>query len=456
MPRLSLTDNDYLAHRGTMIDRPHPIWGAISDFYQTISGKELLDVIWASYDVIKRSLLEEADFREYDHTMWSKKYLSVRFSAVPLQLFFGEAAEFEEIPDGAVLCLPTGVADQYYLPSGFRSINRLQDFLRRPVVNLTGNTDTGQFVTDTSVVDNAKGTITFNADVDYYDTMWATGYKMKSITEMVERFGSFVGYDFNPRWEGWYERDIFTDLLLLFYIYYHGPSYANLEMGLTILNHFPYCPFKARVLNVEPTELTVESLRNGEVRVINNATGRDFQTRVAGTWTPVAAGDIIEDFEILTDAIEVLSVVIDASILDRIPYSFDQARNMFFVRLKNDDYELLEPAASAIFIERMRAFGTNHDIVMWMDIIPETEIVTSAFRLPLQPAVRLESSNGRMPSMGEISLETWLSVFPPMPAARIATIFSRVPTIIPSTRIQTSFYRAPMAPAALRIETSHE
>lgn len=455
MPRLSLTDNDYLAHRGTMIDRPHPIWGAISDFYQTISGRELLDVIWASYDVIKRSLLEEADFREYDHTMWSKKYLSVRFSAVPLQLFFGDETEFDAIPDGAVLCLPTGVADQYYLPSGFRSINRLQDFLRRPVVNLTGNTDTGQFVTDTSVVDNAKGTITFNADVNYYDTMWATGYKMKSITEMVERFGSFVGYDFNPRWEGWYERDIFADLLLLFYIYYHGPSYANLEMGLTILNHFPYCPFKARVLNVEPTALTVESLRNGEVRVINNTTGQDFQTRVAGTWTPVAAGDVIEDFEILTNAVEVLSVVIDASILDRIPYSFDQARNMFFVRLNHDSYVFPEPTATAEFLERMRAYATNYDIVMWMDIVPETDIVTSAFKAPLAPTMDLYSSNALVPKEADIDIYTILGGIPMVPGIGLVTGFNEAPPE-PSVRLQTGHQATPLAPSVHTVETSYD
>lgn len=460
MAKIEMTNDLVTAHRGSFLDMPHHVWDVISNAYFFVKGKEILDVIWSAYDRLAYCLVDETDNREYDHVVLSRKYLAPRFSPFPLQLYFGESTDFDDrggVPTGGILCEPVpdpGHPDTYYLPTYIRQIVRLQDCLKNSVMDLLGNVDDGPFTTSSSVIDNAKGTIVFTGD--YYDIMWATAYKMKSLTELLERFGKMVGYA--TRWENRFEEDVAYDLFGMLYVLYHGPSYTNLELGLTILNNLPYSPYAGRVLNVTPTELVMEAANSGKVVTIANNTGRYFTHRVNGVWTVLSKGDAIEAYDILTDAIQVLSVIIDRDIMDRLPYSFTQARNMFFVRLKHDDYELPEPDASAVFIERMRAFGTDYDIVMWMwmDIIPEIEIVTSAFRMPLKPSTRLETSNGRIPSIGEISLDTWLAVFPSAPVVDVATIFSRVPTVIPSTRIQTSFYRAPMAPAALRIETSYE
>jgi len=463
MAKIEMTTDLMIAHRGSFIDIPHHVWDVISNMYSMVSGKEILDVIWSAYDRLAYCLVDEANNREYDHVVLSRKYLMPRMSPFPLQLYFGEEADFTDrggVPDGGILCLPVSdpmnpgffLPDTYYLPTFIREVVRLQDYLKNPVMDLLGNVDDAAFDTTSSVIDNAKGTIVFNED--YYDIMWATSYKAKSLTELLERFGSLVGY--STRWENRFEEDVAYDLFGMLYVLYHGPTYENLELGLTILNNLPYSPYAGRVLNITPTELVLERSDNGRVVVIANDTGQDFMRRVDDVWTLLAVGDHVGPYTVLTDTIQVLSVIIDPTIMERIPYSFTQARNMFFVRLKHDDYELPEPDVSADFLERMRAFGTNYDIVMWMDIVPEVEVVTSAFRMPSSPEISLESANGKVPPAVDYDLFTWHAVVPPVPGMDVVSIHAMAPSIRPSMRMQTHYLRAPSAPGVLEMETSHE
>lgn len=460
MPKIDMTLDLYYIHQMELDLAPHRGWGYLSDHYSRVAGTEVLDIIWSGYDKVKLALFEEVTFRTYDHTPFSKKHLQNYYSPVPIQLFFGEEVDFDSwggVPDGGILCKPTGVADQYFLPADFRDIARLQDFVFSPGTTLVASKHkmTKDYTVTTYVEDGKQGIIQFESGATYYSIMWATAYKIKTMEELLRRFGSLVNY--SDRREGWFENDVFRDIYLLLYVFQHGPTYENLELGLTVVNAFPYTPFACRVESISAThdEMVISNRSTGDFYTISNTTGQEFVHRVNGAWTAITEGTLLNAYEIITDAVEVKAVTNDPVIAEVLPYSSAEARNIYVIDC-NCDLDKMNMDASRAFLDcdNMNVWGAKYEIIQVIDIVPTFDLETTESLGPPLATMDIESTFGLGPPDAIMGIETTDSLGPPDASIACESILGRVP-LQPTCSIESSYGKVP-APGVLNsVETNY-
>lgn len=460
MAKIDMTIDLYYIHQREIVRPTHRVWGYLSDFYNQVSGRETFDIIWSGYDKVKLALFEEATFRTYDHTPFSKKHLQNYYSPVPIQFFFGEEADFNDwggVPDGGILCKPTGVANQYYLPEDFRDIARLQDFVYDPGMTLEASRHkmTKDYTITTYVEDGKQGIIQFESGVDYYNIMWATAYRMKTLTELLDRFGSLVGYV--DRREGWFENDVFRDIYLLLFVFQHGPTFYNIELGLTVVNAFPYSPFACRVESISAThdEMVVSNSSTGEFYTISNTTGQEFTHRVDGTWTAISEGDMLDAYEIITDAIEVKAVTNNPTLADVLPYSAAEARNIYVIDC-NCDLSKLDMDATTAFLDcdNMNVWGAKYEIIQVIDIIPTFDLETTESLGPPDAFMEASSTFGLGPPESIMDILTTESLGPPAAEVDCETTVDRVP-LQPECSVESTYGMVPLQGDLSAVETNY-
>ena len=442
--KLLMTDDLRILHRNRIEDSRHWFWSHLSDYYKGHSGRGSFDVIWSAWELAADAMREDLRTREYSHIPSSVNFLSSRLEPIPLQLYFGSQAYWDardiEIPSGGVLCPPTPTNNEdpalgltyfeYFIPIEFRNIDFLQEFLVEPQTELQVSVQ--GYHRDYEITsykeDDRYGKILFKSD--FYDIMWATQYKTKSLTEMKSRFGDLVGH--KPEWDGWFEVDYFRDIYGLLYSLQHGPTYDNLELGLTIINHFPYAPVSGVVEMVEASELIIRDKFGGEY-LVYNGTGQAFQRKISGTWTDIVAGDVLTIYDILTLSVEVYSVINNPTMMSMIPLAPSEARNTFMVTFFCTPTEI-DWTASYAFVERAKAYATKPDYNMFMDWTPEVELVDTTHGLiPTIQPTSMETTHGANPPIPDYTVETVYGTTPPLDKPSITTVWGVKPPTTEST-----------------------
>lgn len=463
--KLLMTDDLRIIHRNRIQFTDHWFWSHISDYYQGHANRTTLDVIWSAWELAADAMREDLSMREYSHVPSARTFIASRLKPLPLQLFFGSQAYFDareiEIPDGAILCLPTPACNEdpaagplffeYWIPAEFRNIDFLQEFLVKPQTELKVNVPgfPGSYVITSYKEDEKYGKILFLKD--FYDIMWGTKYKLKSLTEMKSRFGGLVGHE--PEWDGWFENDYFRDIYGLLYSFQYGPTYDSLELGLTIVNHFPYAPISGVVEVVESNELVMKD-KYGNLHSVNNDTGQDFRHKVNGVWTNIVQGDVLSMYEILTKSVEVYTVVNNPAMMAMVPLSAYEARNTFLISFLCEPPEI-KWTASYAFIERAKAYATKPFYGTFFEWVPQIVSLPTTYGLtPPLFSPRLTTTHGLMPPIAKCSIGTtygkgslcpgilmttsW-GITPPELRGNIATTYRIKAGALSLDRIQTTY-----------------
>jgi hypothetical protein len=191
----------------------------------------------------------------------------------------------------------------YAIPANIRDIFLLQDFLNHPDIALTE--DNGDYTVFSEIQPGKKGEIVFGDGVTLNRYMWAISYTEKLNKDLVERFGPEVGYN-TVRAD---EFDTFMDIYYLRMLQLTGVTNRGLELGLTIMQDWPYTRFKCIVLSITGTTkmrvapYPASALTEGMVYEIENDNELPFQVLDSGTWVDVKPGDVINAGVPLTAAV---------------------------------------------------------------------------------------------------------------------------------------------------------
>lgn len=416
MARIELTEDIILGHSRRQGTERSWVWGYINDLWQIVANTNQIDEIYRGWDELKVGLVEHAELKRRNHSL-GEWFTQGPVKPLPIQLYFGTETYFtdsddplhrtdllDEIPEGAFLCEPTGALNTYYMPSELRSILKLQDFLQSPETQLFASTPdlTIHFGTTSYVIDEQLGTITFEATVDYYDIMWATQYRPKSLAEMMSRYSDMLLYP--NRRTGWFEDDTARDMMCIFKAFMLGPTYSRIEEVVTVINQLPYAPFDGTVIAMDGTN-SVTISRPGspdEVVVVPGISGRTFRHRVAGVWEDLEVGESVEAYQALTQTIEIESVITDPDLfIDVWPLSPYEARNTVLVRYNSLlGEEIPFPDETDEILRRMKCFGIRFLVVAMLDWSFEANCVGSTWGIvPGSLTCLCESSRGIEPGM---------------------------------------------------------
>lgn len=330
MSRLESTQAELLEHsralkeeRGTYTR----IWEALSDYWKLVRGRETIDLAWKAAQKMVNELFNEVDSIDGAWAMDRSALVDPRASVVPVEFLFGTEEYFtnaagastrseflDEIPQGAVICTPTEIDDQYIIPNWIRTLLSLQDFISLPTEQMTVGND---YFIDSSVLDNKKGTICFNCVIIAVDntvdfavgdavtqavsgatgTIIALGYLEMAIGSVTGTFSApsvnaitntgtgsctassitVINSDYKDilwcpyivaknhdeiiypfgkmvgyecRQEGRLELDAFNDVRALMHCLMDGPTSYNIETGISVFNIWPYAPFRGRVTDI--------------------------------------------------------------------------------------------------------------------------------------------------------------------------------------------------------------
>ena len=314
----TIIDVDHAVHALTLNIEPwRKVWNKLSDIWDKITTRGQITAVHKSWDRLAMVMASKIDVAARSHLLDMSTYANSETSPLPLQLYFATVDDMAKLSamsataipeaalgldEGVVLCRMLGPCT-YELPEYIRDIYVMQNYLNYPDIVL--KQDDGDYTVVTDIQPGKKGTIVFDSDTTLTRYMWITIYREKKNKDLVERFGPEVGYN-TVRAD---EYDTFCDLYYLRFLQLTGVSNKALELGLTIMQDWPYARFRCSVKSITGTtriELDVyppTAITEGLVYELENDNGLPFQTLQDGEWIDLKPGDVIEAGTPMTAAI---------------------------------------------------------------------------------------------------------------------------------------------------------
>lgn len=381
------------------------IWDRLSDFWDLIDNRGLVTAFWEGWYTLSFKMTQYLDRHRYDHTLFSQFYWGGS-EPYPIEIELSAANRV------------SGTAHSYYIdpivsydPDGniskteyVRDIYLIEDFLQAPTLSYRTGTTAGCFSYITGIHDADRGIVTFY-DANYLHgdrlwsdnvyRMWVTGWRAKSRDDIEERFGPFVDYggrvsdqsDLNSMVIEHEKAELGTllDITGLFYVQEFGPVIPNLEIGLYIINDWPYAPLDATVHSIDGTDSITLKLPDDTLYEIDNISGLVFQTETATGWVDLQVGDSVIGMTPLVHGLDIIDIFTDPYYWVNLPISRAESWHTFAVLFSNElecdgssaAFFPFDCAASMAFLMRNKPIGDKPYVAVVMDLIPEISAYTS-------------------------------------------------------------------------------
>ena len=296
-------DLDYVAHsRSINWVNWTKIWGRLSNLWEIMEHRGQVTAAHKGWDQAAKAYISEVETKKHSHLPTSIEYTNTPEDPIPLQLWFcEEEPDPDDVDPGVVVCLQITPC-VFEIPEYFRSISVLQDFLCEPEIEL--KSWKFDFITETQPENGKTGLLKLSAGTTCGRTMWATKYRLKASTKMVEVFGPSLQYNdvLYKEFRTWY------DITYLRYIQLTGLIVPNLELGLNIILGYPYSPITAEVVSMSGNDeitLTPFPSRSTEF-TIENPSVLPFEVKLSdGTWRNLVVGDVVPAGTLLTSAVRI-------------------------------------------------------------------------------------------------------------------------------------------------------
>lgn len=333
----TIIDVDHGAHaRNLNIELWRKVWNKLADIWDKLTTRGQITAVHKSWDRLAMAMASKIDVASRSHLLDMVTYTNSESSPIPIQLYFATAddmallstASVTAIPEivlgldeGVIVCQMLGPCS-YEIPENIRDIFVMQDYLNYPDIVL--KEEDGDYNVSADIQCGKKGSISFNYNTTLTRYMWITVYREKKNKELVERFGPEVGYN-TVRAD---EYDTFCDLYFLRFLQLTGISNKALELGLTIMQDWPYSRFRCSVksitgitrielLSYPPTAIT-----EGLVYELGNDNGLPFQTLQDGEWVDLKPGDVIEAGVPITAAVRCYDLKNEPDLATKFPIGY--------------------------------------------------------------------------------------------------------------------------------------
>lgn len=352
-------DKDYDQHSSKLNWRTFTyVWQGLSDFWNDLVDKSIVTAAHKSWQLLVSPLWRLMARHANDNCMVSESYTITNDDPIFVELTFDTTTG-------------SGYPNEYYVSGEFRTIDKLQDFINSPDLELYAEDD---YTFTTGLTLKHKGTIRFSNE-NYATKMWASIYREKRLEEILARFGVFVGFD-KVRAE---EYKTIQDIFALLYAQEHGPTHSNMETALCVLNDWPYSPDDGTVVSVDGNVLLVDTDTKGLI-VIQNNTGMPFMQRVDNDWVPIVVGDTVYAYRPLTMAVIIDDIYTNPDWWVHRPISQLEIWHTFFVRYDGnlphdasaeDSYEI-DLTGGYAMIDRHKSIGSKPYYAITWDFWPDS------------------------------------------------------------------------------------
>lgn len=350
----TIIDVDHGAHaRNLNIELWRKVWNKLADIWDKLTTRGQLTAVHKSWDRLAMVMASKIDVASRSHLLDMVTYTNSEASPLPIQLYFASAEDMvilaassiSESPEkvlgldeGVIVCQMLSPCT-YEIPENIRDIFVMQDYLNYPDIVL--KQEDGDYTVSADIQCGKKGTLSFDYGTTLTQYVWVTVYREKKNKEMVERFGPEVGYN-TVRAD---EYDTFCDLYFLRFLQLTGVSNKALELGLTIMQDWPYARFRCSVksitgitrielLSYPPTAIT-----EGLVYRLENDNGLPFQTLQNNEWVNLKPGDIIEAGTPITAAVRCYDLKNEPDLATKFPIGYLERFHKTVVAFNSDiDY----------------------------------------------------------------------------------------------------------------------
>jgi len=340
-------ERDFGAHAKNLNISPwNKVWSRLSDVWDILTTKGPIASVhkgWSYASYVMSSALDEAQLM---HILHSDGYIKPEATPMPILFYFPTAEEFVNIDDlevdeGVVVCNRISPCS-YEIPEDIRDILVLQDFINFPTIRLEKSNQ--DYLVTAELLPGMVGRITFGSEVVVGRQMWATKYTKKKNQEMVDRFGIMVGYD-TVRGD---EYDTFTDIYFLRMVQMYGPTNPSLELGITIMQGWPYTRFKCKIESIESdnSSITVSpypltAANEGITYEIPNTTGLPIQIYYDEDWVDLTANIILPLGTPITKAVRCFDLKRDPDLANNFAFPTLEKHHKTVVAF-NDDIDIVE------------------------------------------------------------------------------------------------------------------
>ncbi len=304
----TIVDRDVSDHAKNLNIYPwRKVWNKLADIWDNLTTRGYTTAVHKSWDRLALVMASKLEQVSGLHLLDLQTYTQSETSPMPIQLYFATvedmellSASIDNVPEevlgvdeGVMVCQRLGPC-LFELPEYIREIFIMQNYLNSPDIVLTK--ENGDYTVISDIQYGKKGEILFSSGVILNRYMWISVYREKKNQEMMERFGPEVGYNV-VRAD---EYDTFCDLYFLRFLQSTGVSNRNLELGLTIMQNWPYARFRSIVQRVNGiTSMEVlpyppSALTENLVYEVDNDNGLPFQTLQNNEWVDLKPGDVID------------------------------------------------------------------------------------------------------------------------------------------------------------------
>jgi len=333
----TIIDVDHAGHARTLnVEAWRIVWNKLADVWDKLTTRGQITAVHKSWDRLAMVMASKIDVAARSHLLDMSTYANSEAAPIPLQLYFAtvddmatlSAASVTDTPeivlglDEGVICCRMLSPCTYELPEYIRDIFVMQDYLNYPDIVLK-EVD-GDYTVVADIQPGKKGSIHFDSSTTLTRYMWITVYREKKNKELVERFGPEVGYN-TVRAD---EYDTFCDLYYLRFLQLTGVSNKALELGLTIMQNWPYTRFRCSVRSITGTtriellSYPPTAITEGLVYELENNNGLPFQILQDGEWVDLKPGDVIEAGTPITAAVRSYDIKNEPDLATKYPIGY--------------------------------------------------------------------------------------------------------------------------------------
>lgn len=340
-------ERDFASHAKNLnISAWNNVWSKLADVWDILTTKGPITSVHKGWGYASYIMSSAIDSAQLMHILHADGYVAPEATPMPILLYFptiDEAADIDnlEVDEGVVICNRISPCS-YEIPEDIRDIYVLRNFINFPTLNLTKlNQD---YLVTSELLPGKVGRITFGSEVVVGRQMWMTKYSTKKSQEMVDRFGAMVGYD-TVRGD---EYDTFADIYFLRMIQMYGPTNPSLELGITIMQGWPYTRFNCKVESIESDHSSMSvsqypptASTEGVTYDISNITGLPFQVYHEGEWYDITEGAFLPLGRPITKAVRCFDLKRDPDLSNNFIFSPLEKHHKTVVAF-NDDIEIIE------------------------------------------------------------------------------------------------------------------